>query len=242
MKKIIKILTTTLTISLALNNPVQARIINSISPPSGIGQGEVLCPQVQTSVDTPFPNNTGNQINNFPGLSCTPKTFLEIAPIDTQLFVEPSGGTTEYLLSETVVNSTEFIWDGFNIAIGFPSDDGLGGDNFVSPAVILVPAGFAIPIFNNASLTSSKFSQVNPDGSFNLNWTGGTVAPGESVDFTFSLNIPDDLEANNFYDSFTIRQLPIASKLNQNKTVPEPSLIFGLVSLLGSGLAIKKKL
>lgn len=242
MKKIIKTLGTTLTISLAFSNPAQARIITSISPPSGTGQGDVFCLQVQTSVDTPFPNNSGNQINNFPGLSCTPKTFREIAPIDTQLFVEPSGGTTEYLLSERVVNSTEYIWDGFNMEIGFPSDDGLGGDNFASPAVILVSPGLAIPTFNNAPLTSSKFSQVNPDGSFNLNWSGGTVAPGESVDFTFSIDIPDDLEGNNFYDSFTIRQLPIASKLNENKTVPEPSLIFGLLSLLGSGLAIKRKL
>lgn len=242
MKKIIKTLGTTLTISLALSNPAQARIITSISPPSGIGQGEVFCLQVQTSVDTPFPNNTGNQITNFPGLSCTPKTFREIAPIDTQLFLEPSGGTTEYLLSETVINSTESIWDGFNIAIGFRSDDDLGGDNFASPAVILVPPGFAIPTFSNTQPTSSKFAQINPDGSYNLNWSGGTVAPGESVDFTFSLNIPDDLEANNFYDAFTIRQLPIASKLNENKTIPEPNLIFGVLSLLASGLAIKRKL
>ncbi|MBE9213891.1 PEP-CTERM sorting domain-containing protein [Plectonema cf. radiosum LEGE 06105] len=242
MNKIITTLATTLTISLTFNTTVQARIINSISPPSGTGQGDVFCPQVQTSVDTPFPNNSGNQINNFPGLSCTPKTFREIAPIDTQLFVEPSGGITEYLLRETVVNSTESIWDGFNMAIGFQSDDALGGDNFASPAVILVPAGFAIPTFNNVQPTSSKFAQVNPDGSFNLNWSGGTVAPGESVDFTFSLDIPDDLEGNNFYDSFTIRQLPIASNLNENQTVPEPSLIFGLLSLLGFGFANKQKL
>ncbi|NJS16331.1 MAG: PEP-CTERM sorting domain-containing protein, partial [Nostocaceae cyanobacterium CSU_2_110] len=233
MNKIITTLATTLTISLALNTTVQARIITSISPPSGTGQGDVFCPQVQTSVDTPFPNNTGNQINNFPGLSCTPTTFLEIAPIDTTLFVEPSKGTTEYLLSQKVVNSTQATWNGFNIAIGFSLDNGLGGDNFASPAVILVPTGFAIPTFNNAQPTSSKFAQVNPDGSFNINWSGGTVAPGESVDFTFSLDIPDDLEANNFYDSFTIRQLPIASNLNENKTVPEPSLIFAFLSLLG---------
>ncbi|NJO65939.1 MAG: PEP-CTERM sorting domain-containing protein [Richelia sp. RM2_1_2] len=241
MKKIIKTLGTTLTISLALSNSAQARIITSISPPSGTGQGEILCLQVQNSVDTPFPNNSGNQINNFPGSSCTPKTFVEIAPIDTQLFVEPSGGTTGYLVRETVVNSTESIWDGFNMAIGFQSDNSLGGDNFASPAVILVPPGFAIPTFNNASLTSSKFSQVNPDGSFNLNWSGGNVAPGESVDFAFSIDIPDDLEENNFYDSFTIRQLPIASQINENKTVPEPSLIFGLLSLLGFGFANRLK-
>ncbi|WP_414621053.1 PEP-CTERM sorting domain-containing protein [Calothrix sp. CCY 0018] len=233
MKKIIKTLATTLTISLAFSSTAQARIITSISPPGGAGQGDVFCTQVQTPVDTAFPNSDGNQINNFPGLSCTPKTFQEIAPIDTKLFVEASGGTTEYLLSETVVNSTDSIWNGFNFEIGFQSDNPFGEDNFASPAVILVPPGFAIPTFNNVQLTSSKFSQVNPDGSFNLNWSDGTVAPGESVDFTFSLGVPDDLDGKDFYNSFTIRQLPIASAMNPTKSVPEPSLIFGLFGLMG---------
>ncbi len=112
IKKIIKTLATTLTISLTFNSIAQARIITSISPPGGTGQGDVFCSQVQTPVDTAFPNGSGNQINN-PGLSCTPKTFREIAPIDTKLFVEASGGTTEYLLSETVVNSTQSTWDGY---------------------------------------------------------------------------------------------------------------------------------
>ncbi len=237
MKKIIKALATTLTISLAFSSTAQARIITSISPPGGAGQGDVFCTQVQTPVDTAFPNSDGNQINNFPGLSCTPKTFREIAPIDTKLFVEASGGTTEYLLNETVVNSTDLTWDGFNMAIGFQSDNPFGEDNFASPAVILLPSGTAIPTFDSeAQSTSSKFSQVNPDGSFNLNWFDGTVAPGESVDFSFSVALPDDSEANDFYNSFTIRQLPIVSAMNQSKSVPEPSLIFGLLGLVGFGL------
>lgn len=240
MKKIIKTLAATLTISLAFSSTAQARIITSISPPGGAGQGDVFCTQVQTPVDTAFANSDGNQINNFPGLSCTPKTFQEIAPIDTKLFVEASGGTTEYLLNETVVNSTNSTWDGFNMAIGFQSDNPFGEDNFASPAVISTPFGFQIPTFNNAQLTSSKFSQVKADGSFNLNWFDGTVAPGESVDFTFSLDVPDDLDGNDFYNSFTIRQLPIASAINQSKSVPEPSLIFGLLGLGGFGLVRSK--
>lgn len=241
MKKIIQTLATTLTISLAFSTTAQARLINSISPPGGAGQGDVFCPQVQTPVDTAFPNSSQNQINNFPGLSCTPKTFREIAPIDTKLFVESSGGTTEYLLNETVVNSTQKTWSGFNFQIGFQSDNPFGGDSFASPAVILFPRGTAIPTFDSsAQPTSSKFSQVEPDGSFNLNWSGGNVAPGESVDFSFSIAVPDDLEGNN-YNSFTIRQLPIASGMNQSQSVGEPSLIFGFLSLLGFGLARKRK-
>ncbi|MGD1913245.1 MAG: PEP-CTERM sorting domain-containing protein [Rivularia sp. (in: cyanobacteria)] len=249
MNKIIQTLGTTLTISLALSSTAQARIINSISPPGGVGQGDVFCPQVQTPVNTPVPNNNNslapnpNQINNFPGLSCTPKTFREIAPIDTKLFVEASGGTTEYLLKETVVNSTYSTWDGFNFEIGFQSDSPFGEDNFASPGLILVPRGFAIPSFDaETQPTSSKFTQVDGDGSFNLNWSEGTVAPGESVDFSFSINVPDDLEGNDFYDSFTIRQVPIASKVNGSQSVGEPSLIFGFVGLIGSSLAWKRKI
>jgi len=100
MKNIIKTLATTITISLAFSSTAQARVITSISPPGGAGQGDVLCTQVQTPVTSAFPNSGRNQINNFPGLSCTPKTFREIAPIDTKLFVEASGGTTEYLLNQ----------------------------------------------------------------------------------------------------------------------------------------------
>ncbi|MEO1428929.1 MAG: PEP-CTERM sorting domain-containing protein [Cyanobacteria bacterium J06632_19] len=241
VKKIIKTLAASLTISLSFSSTAQARIITSISPPGGVGQGDVLCPQVQTPVDTAFPNSNQNQINNFPGLSCTPKTFREIAPIDTKLFVEASGGTTEYLLTETVVNSTTSDWGGFNFQIGFQSDTPFAEDNFASPPVISVPRGFIIPTFDSeVTPTSSKFSQVKADGSFHLNWSGGNVAPGESVDFKFAINVPDDLDNNDFYNSFTIRQLPVVSKVNQSQSVSEPSTIFSLLGFLGFGL-IKTK-
>ena len=208
MKKIIKI-ATTITISLSVSSTAQARLITSISPPGGAGQGDVFCTEVQTIVNTSFPNSDGNQINNFPGLSCTPKTFREIAPIDTNLFVEASGGTTEYLLKETVVISTYSSWDGFNFEIGFQSDSPFGEDNFASPGLILVPRGFAIPSFDaETQPTSSKFTQVDGDGSFNLNWSEGTVAPGESVDFSFSIpRIKPYRRANFLLDALTARVL-----------------------------------
>lgn len=240
MKKIIKTLATTLSISLTFCSTAQAKIITSISPPGGAGQGDVLCPQVQTPVNTAFPNSSQNLINNFPGLSCTPKTFREIAPIDTKLFVEASGGVTEYLLTETVVNNTDKNWGGFNFQIGFQLENPFGEDSFTSPAVILLPIGTAIPTFeSNPQPTSSKFSQVKADGSIHLNWFNGTVAPGESVDFSFSIALADDLEENKF-DSFTIRQIPIASATNTTKSVPEPSLIFGLLGLTGFSLVKPK--
>lgn len=244
MKRINQTLVTTLAISLCLSETAQARIIDSISPPTGAGLGDVLCAQVQTPVDTPVPNNDNsltaspNQIQNFPGLSCTPKTFQAIAPIDTQLFVSPSGGTTEYFLSETVVNNTSSTWNGFSFSIGFGS-----GDSFGSPELILLPVGQAIPDFdfNGSSSdpqpTSSKFGQFIQDGSFRIDWSGGTVAPGESVDFTFALDVPDD-QGGNFSDSFTIRQSPVA------EPVPEPSSMLGILAvagIVGSRLFLKHK-
>jgi hypothetical protein len=205
-----------------------------------------VCSQVQTPVNTPFPNNDNsiapnpNQIGNFPGLSCTPKSFQAIAPIDTQLLVEPSVGTTEYFFTETSVNDTNSTWNGFSFSIGFGVNDYFG-----PPELISVPTGFAIPDFdfNGSSSdpkpTSSEFTQLIQDGSFRLEWSGGSVAPGESVDFTFSLDIPDDLAGNNFYNSFTIRQVP------STEPVPEPTStlgLLGLLSVLGSSLALKHKL
>ena len=246
MKEINRTLLTTLAISLCFGEASQARVITSISPPTGPGLGDVVCTQVQTPVNTPFPNNNNsiapspNQIRNFPGLSCTPKTFQEIAPVDTQLLVEPSVGTTEYLFTETAVNDTNSTWNSFSFRVGFGVND-----DFAPPELILVAPGFAIPDFdfNGSSSdpqpTSSKFTQLIQDGSFGLEWSGGSVAPGESVDFTFSLDIPDDEAGNNFYDYFTIRQVPSA------EPVPEPTSTLGLVvllGLLGSRLAFKHKI
>ncbi|MBE9049691.1 PEP-CTERM sorting domain-containing protein [Nostocales cyanobacterium LEGE 11386] len=246
IKAISKTFITTLAISVYCSGISQARTITDISPPTGPGQGDLFCLQIQTPVNTPFVNNDNsitpspNQILNFPGLSCSPKTFQNIAPIDTQLFVAPSGGTTEYFLTQTVVNQTNAIWNGFNFQIGFGANN-----NFAPPELILVPSGFAIPDFDFNGLgsdpqpTSSKFAQLLQDGSYNLQWSGGSVAPGESVDFTFSLDVPDDLGTNNFYNSFTIRQTPIA------RTVPEPTSISSfltLLGLLGSSFALKHKL
>jgi hypothetical protein len=245
--KVIITTITVLAISLGFTKASEARIITSISPPTGAGLGDVFCLQVQTNVDTPFPNNIDstasnqNQIANLTGLSCSPKTFQAIAPIDTQLLVEPSQGTTKYLAKETVVNQTTSVWDGYNFEIGVRADG-----EFASPAVILVPPGFAIPSFGSNALefTSSKFTQLLQDGSFNLGWSGGSVAPGESVDFTFSIDVPDDLNGNNFYNSFTIRQLPIAASA-ASVSIPEPTStlsFLGLLGLFGCRLARKYKL
>ncbi|MUG97164.1 PEP-CTERM sorting domain-containing protein [Scytonema sp. UIC 10036] len=246
MTRITTILGATLAICLCFSEVAQARTITSISPPTGLGLGDVFCAQVQTAVVTPYPNNDNsiapspNQITKFPGLSCTPITFKTTDSVDTRVFVEPSGGITEYFFTQTVVNNTSSTWDGFTFQIGFGVND-----NFGSPEVILVPPGFAIPNFDfsvsdgDEQPTSSKFGKLDRDGSYSLKWSGGSVAPGESVDFTFSIDIPDDLNGKNLYQSFTIRQVPIA------RSVPEPtspSAFLGLLVVMGAGLAFRHKL
>lgn len=89
------------------------------------------------------------------------------------------------------------------------------------------------------SQQESKFTELVQDGSFGLEWSGSSVAPGESVDFTFSVDVPHDFDASNFYNSFTIRATPSA------KTVPEPAFTNGFIVLIGvlsSSLAFKRKL
>lgn len=246
MIRITKILGTLLVILLCFSEVAQARTITSISPPTGLGLGDVLCPQVQTTVTTWYPNNDNsvdpspNQIAEFPGLSCTPITFKTVNPVDTQVFVERSSGITEYFITERVVNNTSSTWNGFNLQIGFGVNN-----NFGSPELILVQPGFAIPTFDFSTSrkdeqpTSSQFRKLDRDGSYRLKWSGGTVAPGQSVDFTFSVDVPDDSNGSDLYQSFTIRQVPAA------RSLPKPSstsAVLGLLVVMGAGFAFKQKL
>lgn len=237
MRNISTTLTTTLAISLTSVSVSQARIITSISPPTGGGLGDQACPEIQTGVSTSAPNNDNsigtspNQIIGFPGLSCTPKTFQEIAPIDTVLFVELSDGTTEYFFTETVVNDTDSTWIDFHFELGFGTRD-----NFRRFDEVPLPFNIAVPDFDTPNRdpapTSSKFTNlIHQD--ISLWWSGGSVAPGETVDFTFSVDVPDDFLGLDLYNNFTIRQVPTVT--------PEPSSILGLVALGGIALGSSRK-
>jgi len=243
MKQISKIFLTTLVISLGSTQIAQARTITSISPPTGPGLGDTACTQVQAIIDTPQPNNddsataSPNQIADFPNpLSCSPISFKEIAPVDSVLQVEASEGTTEYYVKQTIVNNTDSPLEGFNFRIGFGT-----GDDFATPDVALFPTGVAIPTFDDTPApTSSKFSEGILDGSFTINWSGGSIAPGESVDLTYSLDLPDDLSGLNLYDQFTIRQTPILQTVIS--PIPEPTTVLGLLTFAGlAGWSKSKK-
>lgn len=232
MKQISKIFATALVIYLSSARIAQARTVTTISPPTGSGLGDVSCLEVLHAVETPVPNNddttspSPNFIADFPNpISCNPITFKLNSPVDSVVFVEPSSGTTEYYITQTIVNDTIDHWKGVNLKIGF----GINND-FATPDVILFPTGVALPTFDNTPApTSSKFSQINLDGSFTINWSEGSVAPGESVSLSYSLDVPDDLFGLNLYDSFTIRQTPIPA-IPELTSVPEPSSLGGLIA------------
>ena len=236
MKSISRTLATALVISLGSVSASQARIITDISPPTGPGLGGQICLPIQTPVNTDTENNDNslgaspNQILNFPGLSCTPKTFEVIAPIDTRLFVQLSGGTTEYFFTETVVNDTDSTWTDFHFELGFDT-----GDNFRRFDEIPLPLNIAVPDFDTPNRdpapTSSKFANlIHQD--LSLWWSGGSVAPGETVDFTFSVDVPDDFLGLDLYNNFTIRQTPTV--------VPEPTSTLALLALgsIGAGSVV----
>lgn len=84
----------------------------------------------------------------------------------------------------------------------------------------------------------SKFTQLIQDGPFCFERSGGSAAHGESVDFTLSVDVGDNLKANNSSAFFTICELPIA------ESIPEPDSTSGflaLLGILGLSLALKHK-
>jgi len=221
MKSISTTLATTLVIFLGTFEIAQARTITEISPPGGLGQGGTFCIQVQTPVNTGFPNNNNtispspNQILNFPGLSCTPKTFQVLAPIDTPLFVQSSGGITEYFVTETVVNNTNLIWTGFDFELGTRVKG-----KFVSFEDLISIPELIPPSFDTAGTpnrdpipTSSNFTSLVHQN-YSLGWSGGSVAPGEAINFSFSLDVPDDIIPLDSYKNFLIRQVPRVTNLS----------------------------
>ena len=149
------------------------------------------------------------------------KTFNSLAPIDLVFDVELSGGTTEYFFEETVTNNTGFAWWDFHFELGFGT-----GDDFMSFLDVPLPLNIALPDFDTPDRDPTPISDqfaalVHED--FMLWWSDGLIEPGESVDFEFSLDVPDDFLGLNLYDNFTLRQIA---------TVPEPAT----VNLIALGL------
>lgn len=211
----------------------QAGLIIGVRSVGGAGLGGV----VKFDTGAPDPNNDdpdGGPTDNFVNID---KFFEKTDTIDINMEVRNSDpdDRTRYLFTDTVTNLTKDIWTDFHFELGF------GGADTV-PAFVQSNLkdllDFDFEITKGAedptkpkppAPGASRF--VTPDRKPNtLDWKDGRVRPGQSVLFTFTLDIPDrsdeipkSARLDNGY-RFTLRQRP-------TKLIPEPS---GFV-LLGLG-------
>ncbi len=219
-----------LVISLGMVGISHARIITEFSPPTGPGLGDIVVPQVQTPVSTPSPNNdNANPSDNEVALF---KHFGAVGPIYIPFLVQLSGGTTEYFFSETVTNTTGIAWIGYQLELGFGV-----GDTFYRFDEKPISFSIGLPVFDTTDRdptpTSTVFSTLSTHthGNFDIQWSGGIVPPAGTVDFTFSIDTPDDWADHDIYSGFTLRQTP--------EPIPAPPAL--ILGGLGTSLTLMLK-
>lgn len=205
-------------------------MISSITGPGGMGSG---------SVATINPDNDNVTTNN-PNIINITKTFLVFAPIDIVFDVANSAGTTEYFITETIVNQTDVEWRDFHFELGFR---GFGTSNLNFVSSDLVSSGFSGLDFDtpnrDPAITSSVFTQIS-HGTTVISLRGGSLPPGSSMIVTFSLDIPPmvaELHLDGL-NQFTIRQTPSADPPMGEPA--EPTTIT-LLTLGLAGVAVKMR-
>ncbi len=190
--------------------------------PSGTAQAGIITDLDGIGIVTQDPNNdNASPSDNEIIIPDDLKIFNSLAPIDLVFDAELSGGTTEYLFEEAVTNNTGFAWRDFHFELGVGT-----GDDFWGFLDISLPPDIALPDFDTPDRDPTPISDqfaalVHED--FMLWWSDGLIEPGETVDFEFSLDVPDDFLGADLYSSFTLRQVA---------TVPEPAT----VNLIALGL------
>jgi hypothetical protein len=203
-----------------------------IEDTTGPGLGSVTVDNLVTG----DPNNndyTGEGSSNPNQLAMT-KDFHALDYVDTNILVADTGGATEYWVTETVTNHTGAVWADFHFYLGYFTGESFVGSNgdeldFDEPDGGVGETGGGVP-----NPTSDQFAShswvVLPDA---LNFYDGTVGPGETVTFGFSIDVPDwnpaempdgaERPEGGGY-RFTLREVP---------TIPEAStyLLFSLGAL-----------
>jgi len=188
------------------------------------------------------PGKSENTVSIFKDMSGT--------PVDINFTVANFiGGVTRYFVAETVTNATNKTWTDFEFQLGYFSgakfvvsntSDGLDFDVGITggkedPAKPFAP-----------NPTSNMFGQNDNRANPNvLTYTKGAVAPGDMVQFTFTMDVPDfnknmpaDAKNASGYN-FTLRE---------NFSTPEPSslilMAIGALALLaarGLGSRVRKR-
>jgi hypothetical protein len=236
--------------SIAIINPAQAGLISDFRGGIGIDQHCKV-----TDLNEQIDNNNNNVGAGNPNEVVCSKTFTPIDTyIDSVFEVIPSnaeGGVTEYIFKETVINNTGNTWTDFHFELGF----GIGGGFKKSNLTDFLDFDVST-VGNNPSMednngnterdpipTSNKFSQLMHQAN-NIWWDIGQVPNGESVDFTFSIDVPDfnnsmpDSAKSELGYRFTLRERPST----EIEPIPEPLTILGSATALGFGAFFKRKL
>jgi PEP-CTERM motif len=163
-------------------------------------------------------NATATVIDASPTLMITSagKSFTSIGPLDFQFPVTPTATTNTYFVTEGITNNTTQTWSDYHelLGTGTTGNFSLGG----------TPVQFLIPTDSTYSNTAFPGRSVSSD---EIDYTGGSIAPGQAITITYSITVPDVSVAGP--GTFTLRQLPTV--------VPEPGtlglLAAGVVGLLG---------
>ena len=121
------------------------------------------------------------------------------ALVDIAFPITAPQGTTEYYVTDTITNSTNTTWRSFDFLLG----SGTGANFVLGNTQVNFDAQDKLPV-----PTSNTFSTLGLFQATHLAWSGGTVPAGQTVVFTFSIDMPDQTAT-----TFTLRQ----------QTVPEPS-------------------
>lgn len=159
------------------------------------------------------PNND-NQFGPSPNrIDISKDIFALHGPIDIQFNVFNSGGTTEYFISEDVINSTVTSWAGYAFQLGYGV---LGGFQQSNPFDFL---DFDAPFYDSPP-RSSVFSTYFGDGDelifFSGAWLAGTTG-NQLLSFDipdYSSRVPDGAQIRDSSGAiigyqFILRQMPL---------------------------------
>jgi hypothetical protein len=208
----------------------------------GLGSGSL-------STVTTAPNN--DDVQSAGGNAVTiQKSFGSVNTMDIRLQVTNSSGISEYRVTETVINNSPVIWFDYHIELGFGGFAGTPSaflQSGISDLLDFDTSGQLGEPEKTPAPTSDAFSTIVHTSSV-LDFSGGAVAPGESITFAFSIDVPDSGDCSirtpacevvggasptGFF--FTLREFPTITGPVDGELPAPPSLLVLSSALFGVG-------